>query len=299
MLNHQELYTLIAVIDEGSFEAASQRLFITTGAVSQRIKSLENQIGSPILIRSNPPKLTKTGESIMLFARKISLLQEEVMRQVKKGKNDSSTTLSIAVNYDSIISWFLDAAIKIGERTDLLLDIKTTSKDATQQLLKSGSVIAAVTAKKTSIPGCKSQSLGALEYIPVCSHAFYEKHFKSGVTKDKLLIAPVIYFSHEDYSGDSFLQKYGLLPEDVKRHFMPSSKGILEMVKKDIGWAPLPRFLVEELSISNSLIIFDPHVYQVELFWKTWELASSTISEVSQLVLKEAQEKLTQVIVRK
>jgi LysR family transcriptional regulator (chromosome initiation inhibitor) len=293
MYNHQELLTLIAIVDKKGFEAAAQALFITTGAVSQRIKSLENQLGSPILIRSNPPKLTKSGEKVMLFARKISLLQEEMINQLQEEQNNGRTTVSIAVNYDSLISWFLDAAAAIGQETDLLIDLQSTNKNATEQLLRKGSVVAAITPKSEAVPGCKSTSLGVLEYLPVCSANFYRQHFNAGVTRESLSVAPVIYFSNEDYSGDSLLHKYNLSPDNVQRHFVPSSRGILHMVEKSIGWAPLPRFLIEDKLANNEIVILDQHIFKVELFWKTWELSSSTLDEVSRIVIKTAREGLS------
>lgn len=294
MFNNQELLTLIAVIDKGSFESAARSLFVTTGAISQRIKSLENKFGAPIIIRSSPPKLTKNGERIMLLARQISLLQKEVV-DVLSAKKEGRASVPIAVNYDSLTSWFLKVITRSCMETDILLDIKTTSKSATQQLLKDGTVIAAVTPSPEIIPGCKAVSLGALEYLPVCSRQFYQEHFKKGVSKQSLLKVPAIYFSNEDYSGNSFLKKFDLSPEDIRRYFIPETDGIIEMVKANMGWAPLPRFSLEKHSEAD-LICFDPHVFTIELFWKTWELSSLTIHNFSQIVLQEARSHLLQTL---
>jgi LysR family transcriptional regulator (chromosome initiation inhibitor) len=46
MLDHKDLKCLIEIVDEGSFEAAAKKMFLTPGAVSQRIRRLETQVGS-------------------------------------------------------------------------------------------------------------------------------------------------------------------------------------------------------------------------------------------------------------
>lgn len=44
-LDGPQLAALAAVVELGSFDAAAERLHVTPSAVSQRIKSLEQQVG--------------------------------------------------------------------------------------------------------------------------------------------------------------------------------------------------------------------------------------------------------------
>jgi hypothetical protein len=57
--------TLAAVVDEGSLDAAAQRLHITPSAVSQRVKALEEQLGRVLLVRSRPVRTTPAGEAVV------------------------------------------------------------------------------------------------------------------------------------------------------------------------------------------------------------------------------------------
>ena len=54
----EQLETLLAVVDAGSFDDASIDLGITASAVSQRIKALENRLGAILLVRSRPVAAT-------------------------------------------------------------------------------------------------------------------------------------------------------------------------------------------------------------------------------------------------
>ncbi|HRM00219.1 MAG TPA: LysR family transcriptional regulator, partial [Acidovorax sp.] len=48
------LECLAAIVEEGGFERAAQRLNVTQSAVSQRLRALEAQVGSVLIVRSRP-----------------------------------------------------------------------------------------------------------------------------------------------------------------------------------------------------------------------------------------------------
>ena len=61
-LLHPQLEAFIAVIEEGSFERAAKRLFITPSALSQRIKALEERLGTALVRRETPAAATSAGD---------------------------------------------------------------------------------------------------------------------------------------------------------------------------------------------------------------------------------------------
>ena len=67
------LHCLAALADEQGFERAAQRLAITQSAVSQRLRTLEAQVGQPLVVRSRPLRLTEAGNRATLvnFERQI------------------------------------------------------------------------------------------------------------------------------------------------------------------------------------------------------------------------------------
>lgn len=52
-LDGPQLAALAAVVELGSFDAAAERLHVTPSAVSQRIKSLEQQVGQVLVVRKS------------------------------------------------------------------------------------------------------------------------------------------------------------------------------------------------------------------------------------------------------
>ena len=60
-MNPLHLESLLAIVDEGSFEHAAHSLGITPSAVSQRIKALERDTGRVLVRRSTPATATEAG----------------------------------------------------------------------------------------------------------------------------------------------------------------------------------------------------------------------------------------------
>jgi DNA-binding transcriptional LysR family regulator len=65
-----QLKSFLAVVDEGSFTAASQRLGMTQPAVSRAVSTLEKELGLPLLVRGREsPSLTEGGSRALAHAR--------------------------------------------------------------------------------------------------------------------------------------------------------------------------------------------------------------------------------------
>ena len=64
-VTHEELETLVSIVEEGSFRAASERLMKAQSAVSYAIKNLETDLGVILFDRTfYRPRLTAEGETI-------------------------------------------------------------------------------------------------------------------------------------------------------------------------------------------------------------------------------------------
>src|SRR6187402_3621396 len=107
-MEHDQLRTLLAAIDTGSFEAAARSLSVTPSAVSQRIKALEQQVGVVLLQRSKPVRPTETGLAITRLARQVDLLEREALAALHPG-DDAWVSVPLVINADSLATWVLPA----------------------------------------------------------------------------------------------------------------------------------------------------------------------------------------------
>ena len=172
--------TLAAVIDEGTFDAAARRLHITPSAVSQRVKSLEHQLGRVLVVRSKPARPTEAGAAIVRLARQLALLEHDALAEFGLGEADDGAdarpvSVPLAVNADSLATWFLPALARVAQRHPVVFDLHRDDQDFTAGLLESGTVMGAVTSQATPVAGCLVRPLGVMRYEAVATPAFVER----------------------------------------------------------------------------------------------------------------------------
>jgi DNA-binding transcriptional LysR family regulator len=76
MLDTDQLRSFLAIVDEGSFTRAGERVHKTQSAVSMHIRRLEEQLGCALFVKQGRgARLTAEGEQLVEYARRI--LREE------------------------------------------------------------------------------------------------------------------------------------------------------------------------------------------------------------------------------
>ena len=114
------LECLAAIVEESGFERAAQRLNITQSAVSQRLRALEAQVGTVLIVRSRPLKATAAGLLLLKHTRQVRLLRADLERDLKDltpgstGGGREEERISMAVNADSIAIWALEVLVVGG-----------------------------------------------------------------------------------------------------------------------------------------------------------------------------------------
>lgn len=99
-----QLEHFLAVVDEGSFTRAAERVFRTQPAVSASIKKLEEEIGSPLFVRDTTElSLTAEGKALVESARRMLKLRDDTLGQIRKIRNLSSGSLSIAAHESAAV----------------------------------------------------------------------------------------------------------------------------------------------------------------------------------------------------
>jgi LysR family transcriptional regulator (chromosome initiation inhibitor) len=179
LLDYPSLAALAAVVREGGFERAASVLGVTPSAVSQRVRALEERLGAVLVVRSQPPVPTEAGARLCAHAERVRLLEGELAAVLPAiaGADGRRLTLRVAVNADSLGSWFLPAAARFAERSGALLDLVLDDEGHTAERLRSGEVLAAVTTDPAPVQGCRTVALGALRYAATASPDFVRRHF--------------------------------------------------------------------------------------------------------------------------
>jgi DNA-binding transcriptional LysR family regulator len=184
---------LAALADEQGFERAAQRLSITQSAVSQRLRSLETQVGQPLVVRSRPLRLTEAGKVLLRFARQLQALRVDVARELGERVAPQSR-LAIAVNADSLATWVppaLDALVQRGLREGYGLELVVDDQDFTHDSLRQGAVLGCMSTVAEALQGCRVQALGVMRYVAVASPGFLANQLPEGLHAGNFAALPV------------------------------------------------------------------------------------------------------------
>ncbi|MFJ6429510.1 LysR family transcriptional regulator ArgP [Microbacterium maritypicum] len=277
--------TLAAIVDEGTLDAASRRLQITPSAVSQRLKTLEQQLGRILVVRTKPARLTQAGEAVVRLARQVALLEHDALAGVGIDEAGAARRISIplAVNADSMATWFLAPLARLSAAHDIDFDLHRDDQNFTARLLESGTVMAAVTSEESPVSGCSVSPLGVLEYRAMAEPGFAARWFPDGPTSTALAAAPFVDFDRRDTLQHEWLRAMAVAQEGVPRHYVPASHDYALAVTLGLGWGMVP--LLQE---SAGLVPLGGPTLRVQLYWQQWNLRSELLDTIAVEVATEA-----------
>jgi LysR family transcriptional regulator (chromosome initiation inhibitor) len=281
------LECLAAIVEEGGFERAAVRLSVTQSAVSQRLRALEAQVGTVLLVRSRPVKPTSAGRLLIKHAMQMRLLRADLETDLQDltpgaGAMREEDRISIAINADSIATWALPALGPLVSE-GLPLEIITDDQDFTHEWLREGQVLGCVTTLKQALRGCKVLPLGAMHYVAVASADYARANCPKGLTTHNFRQIPFIAFNRKDDLQTEFVGKAcGLRRVALSQRFVPSVEGQVRAVQAGWGVSVLPALQVQPLIDSGELVNLAPQVtLPVNLYWHCWNLDSVVIDRLT------------------
>jgi LysR family transcriptional regulator (chromosome initiation inhibitor) len=286
-IDSAQLDTFAAVIDEGSFEAAARRLRITPSAVSQRIKALESRLGQVLIQRTKPTRSTAAGEAVLRLARQVDLLEVEAVAAVK-GKLEG-LRLPIAVNADSLNGWFVPALLDVPPELVTAFDLRQEDQDHSAELLRNGTVLAAVTADPRPVQGCRVRALGKMRYLAIATPEFAERWLTGRPLAEALQTAPMMVFNAKDKLQDRLVRKVTRRRLDPPVHSIPAPGAFVRAIRLGLGWGMIEEEVVEADLAAGRLVEVAPGKYvDVPLYWQHWKLDSAVLDALTTAVLRAA-----------
>ncbi|QFU90915.1 LysR family transcriptional regulator ArgP [Amycolatopsis sp. YIM 10] len=285
-----QVRTLLAVVDEGTFDAAAAALHVTPSAISQRVKALEQRTGRVLLLRTKPVRPTESGEVVVRFARQLARLELDARTELGMAETGEPARLSIAVNADSLATWFLPALAEVPGHLKTFFELHREDQDHTTALLREGVVMAAVTSSPDPVAGCSVRALGKMRYLPMASPAFRARWLADRPLRQALPEAPVVLFDRRDDLQDRLTRKLTRgRGAGGGRHYLPSSEAFVAGVAAGLGWGMVPVAQAEPHLRDGTLVDLAPeHAIDVPLFWQQWKLDSPALAAAADVVTKAA-----------
>jgi LysR family transcriptional regulator (chromosome initiation inhibitor) len=293
MLDYPSLAAVAAVVQEGSFERAARALSVTPSAISQRIKLLEERLGTVLVVRGQPCTATDTGRLLCRHIEQVGMLEKDLhgtLPHLAQSKAPGERpTLRVAVNADSLGTWFVNAIAAFRETEDVLLDVSLDDQEHTVNLLRSGHVLAAVTANAQPVQGCNSTALGRMTYVAVASPTFVKKYFRDGVTAATLAQAPTLTFNRIDRLQALWVRRACRRDVDTPTHWLPATQAFIDATVAGIGWGMNPITLVREHLEAGQLVELIPgRRLSVPLYWQHSRLQVPMLGRLTKAVISTA-----------
>ncbi len=271
-----QLAALVAIADHGSFEAAALQLHVTPSAISQRIRALESTVGRVLISRGSPCAPTDAGTALVRLGRQLELVYAEAL-------TDGPTELAIAVNADTLATWFRPVLSDVARWGDVGLRLRVEDEGHSRDLLRRGEVMGAVTSDPTPVQGCSVRALGAMSYLAVVRPELLDRF---GGRPDWTAMPMVTFNAKDEYQHRELRRHTEADPAVV--HEVPSSDDFRAAVEAGLGWGMLPAQQAQTGLQDGTLVRLGRSTTRVALYWQRWKLESPLLDRISESLLEHA-----------
>ncbi|HMB48986.1 MAG TPA: LysR family transcriptional regulator [Afifellaceae bacterium] len=157
----KRLYSIIAVADHGSFNAAARALGMSLSAISVQMRMLEEDMEMVLFDRSRrPPPLTEEGREFVGRARELIADWERLSASLKRSPNGG--LLKIGAVHTTVSGLLPAALLQLRQAMpDLSIRLTTGLSHDLEAALRGGRIDVAVTTQPDNMPS-------DLEFTPFC-----------------------------------------------------------------------------------------------------------------------------------
>jgi len=283
MFDYKLLEALTTVIECGGFERAGVALGISQSAVSQRLRTLEIRLGQPVLIRSPVIRATPAGQRLLNHVQQVQLLERDLAGSIP-ALSEPAARLRIALNADSLATWFAGVIGDFCKTESLLLDLVIEDQDIGLRRMREGDVAACLCSSSQPVAGARCVPVGTMTYLPLATPDYVRKHFPGGLTDASLQSAPAIVFGPNDQLQHRFLAQcgyHGAFPH----HLCPSSEGFVKLALAGMGYGMIPAIQAKTETDTGQLVSIAPgQQLEVPLFWHFWRHGGGVMDRLTRVL---------------
>ncbi|WP_203141588.1 LysR family transcriptional regulator ArgP [Marinobacter mangrovi] len=293
MLDYKLLEALITVVETGGFERAGIALGLSQSAVSQRIKLLESRLGQPVLTRHPHLQATPAGRRLLNHAQQVQLLERDLRRQIPELSEDR-TRLRIALNADSLATWWGEAVGAFCQEEGLLLDMVVEDQDVGLRRMREGDVAACLCSSDQPVAGGRCIALGDVPYRAWARDDYVRRYFPDGLTAAAFKEAPAIVFGPHDQLQHRFLAECGYHGR-FPYHLCPSSEGFIRLAMAGMGYGMIPDNMMSNHDTTlkvpeGALVDLSPGTtVTVPLYWHYWRHGGDFMERLTRRIEMAAQ----------
>lgn len=217
-----------------NFTKAAKEIGITQSALSQRIKKLEEEVESVLVVReSKDIQLTESGELLLRYCEQNKKLEDEIINNLKSNNETLKGVVRIA-SFSSILRSAIMPSLSnlMRDNQFLKLYLLNTELSELYELLRASKVDYIITNKLPRTSNLDTYFLGYEDNVLVESK---NNKFKN------------IYLDHDsfDVTTESYFKLRPKLNNNITKRYLDDVYGLIDGVEMGYGRAILPIHLIK------------------------------------------------------
>jgi len=241
------LETLVAVVEEGSFSGAGQKLLRTQPAVSLALKRLETELGEKLIDRSSKSLvLTDAGRVALEYARRFDGLDQELRNALAELRDKRSGKLTIGANESTALYLLVHIEAFRKLYPGVKVEMRRSLSSRIPEAVLNGSLDLGAISYEPRHPDLATNEIynDRLTFIVSPKHRFADRA-KVSVTDlgMETFIAHNVVSPYRQQVVDTFRRHKVPLNIGIE---MPTIETIRKLVQLNLGVAFLPKMCVEQ-----------------------------------------------------
>ncbi len=290
-MDFHQLYVFSKVVEHKSFSKAAEDVFLSQSTVSSHIQALEKTLNVSLFDRvGREIILTPHGERLYQWARKILLLNDQALLDLKEGLTDFRGIIRVAVS--SVPGQFiLPKMIRRfrEEYHNVTFNINQSSSKIVADKVLNGSVDFGILGEKYENDRLQYIPLTKEKLVLITSNQF---EVNEPITIDNLIQYPIIMRSSESGTNailERFMKKHHITKDKLNIIARTNdSQSLIQFVKEGIGISIISEISAKEYSNNGIIKMFeiagftdDRYFYLVFNKNKTQSLISKSFIELA------------------
>lgn len=251
MIAHPQLPTFMVVAELLNLSAAAKKLGITQTGATQRIKSLEQSLGTTLFTRSRSGmRLTEEGRRLFRYCGAVSNMEGQFL----SGINEAGQTREVEVCIVGPMSLLAGRVVPryseiAPRRTNVNLRLVIDANANRLNQLKRGACDLAFIFPNEVGLELDSKLVKPVEYLLVATPKWKSRSLKEILGAEKLLA-----YHPEDTTGLDYLRTFNLLEHFKRSRFCVSENiTLIRVLELGLGFGVLPKEIAERLIHENKL----------------------------------------------
>ena len=161
-----------------NFKTAAYEMYLSTSAMSDRIKKLEKELGVDLFDRNTRSvQLTASGISLLPHAQQLLQQAWQWVELTQMKETKTTYHLKLGTRFELGLSWLVPAIPLLKEKVPHRnIDFYWGNDDDLLQKLKQGHLDAVVSSVRMNEAHLRSIALHKEEYVLVCSDQYWDTH---------------------------------------------------------------------------------------------------------------------------